>query len=64
MKNPFKKTTVNHKISYGRISDGIESMIAKAKKLNCFVRGTFNGVIVKVDGDSNIDLIVRDQQRA
>jgi hypothetical protein len=64
MKNPFKKTIIDDEFRFGLISDGIESMIAKAKALNCFVRGTFNGVIVKVDGDSNVDLIFRDQQRA
>lgn len=46
------------------IIDAIKEMIGLAKKDNFTAKQELNGVTVLVNGDSNADLIFRDQQRA
>ncbi len=46
------------------ISDTIREMIGLAKKGNFTAKQELNGVTVLVNGDSNAELILRDQQRA
>ena len=55
-----KKTNVYSSL----IIDSIKEMIGLAKKGNFTAKQELNGVTVVVNGDSNADLIFRDQQRA
>lgn len=55
-----KKTDVYNSL----IIDSIKEMIRLAKKGNFTAKQELNGVTVLVNGDSNADLIFRDQQRA
>lgn len=55
-----KKTDVYNSL----IIDTIKEMIGLAKKGNFTAKQELNGVTVLVNGDSNADLIFRDQQRA
>lgn len=48
----------------GLIIDTIKEMIELAKKDNFTAKQELNGVTVMVNGDSNADLVFRDQQRA
>ena len=55
-----EKTDVHNSL----IIDAIKEMIGLAKKGNFTAKQELNGVMVLVNGDSNADLIFRDQQRA
>jgi hypothetical protein len=56
----IKETNLYHSL----IIDTIKEMIGLAKKGNFTAKQELNGVTVLVNGDSNADLIFRDQQRA
>lgn len=56
----IKETNVYNSL----IIDTIKEMIGLAKKGNFTAKQELNGVTVMVNGDSNADLIFRDQQRA
>jgi hypothetical protein len=57
-------TTKETNVYNSLIIDTIKEMIGLAKKGNFTAKQELNGVTVLVNGDSNADLIFRDQQRA